>query len=154
MTEELMKALTLTGGYTAVSLAAVGSALGTGTAGSSAIGAMKKCYAQGKQAPFLLIALAGAPLSQTIYGMILMIFIKNQVAAKSAYWPLFLIMGIVGGLAMGVSAWYQGKAGAGACDALGETGKGFANYLMILGIVETVAIFALVFALMSIGYIA
>ncbi len=154
MTEELMKALTLTGGYTAVSLAAVGSALGTGTAGSSAIGAMKKCYAQGKQAPFLLIALAGAPLSQTIYGMILMIFIKNQIETKAAYWPLFLIMGIVGGLAMGVSAWYQGKAGAGACDALGETGKGFANYLMILGIVETVAIFALVFALMSIGYIA
>ena len=149
MTEELMKALTLTGGYTAVSLAAVGSALGTGTAGSSAIGAMKKCYAQGKQAPFLLIALAGAPLSQTIYGMILMIFIKNQIAEKSSYWPLFLIMGIVGGLAMGVSAWYQGKAGAGACDALGETGKGFANYLMILGIVETVAIFALVFALMA-----
>ena len=156
MTEELMKALTLTGGYTAVSLAAVGSALGTGTAGSSAIGAMKKCYAQGKQAPFLLIALAGAPLSQTIYGMILMILIKNKIenAANAAYWPLFLIMGVVGGLAMGVSAWYQGKAGAGACDALGETGKGFANYLMILGIVETVAIFALVFALMSIGYIA
>lgn len=146
---ELMKALTLAGGYAAVSLAAVGSALGTGTAGSSAIGAWKRCYAQNKPAPFLLMALAGAPLSQTIYGMILLIFIKNQVASNAAYWPLFLTMGIVGGIAMGVSAWYQGKAGAGGCDAFGETGKGFANYLMILGIVETVAIFALVFALMA-----
>ncbi len=144
-----MKALTLAGGYAAVSLAAVGSALGTGTAGSSAIGAWKRCYAQNKPAPFLLMALAGAPLSQTIYGMILLIFIKNQVASNAAYWPLFLTMGIVGGVAMGVSAWYQGKAGAGGCDAFGETGKGFANYLMILGIVETVAIFALVFALMA-----
>tara|TARA_B100000609_G_C17123758_1_gene386412 strand:+ start:460 stop:918 length:459 start_codon:yes stop_codon:yes gene_type:complete len=149
MEQELMKALTLAGGYAAVSLAAVGSALGTGTAGSSAIGAWKRCYAQNKPAPFLLMALAGAPLSQTIYGMILLIFIKNQVASNAAYWPLFLTMGIVGGVAMGVSAWYQGKAGAGGCDAFGETGKGFANYLMILGIVETVAIFALVFALMA-----
>jgi V/A-type H+/Na+-transporting ATPase subunit K len=149
MQEELMKALTLAGGYAAVSLAAVGSALGTGTAGSSAIGAWKKCYAQNKPAPFLLMALAGAPLSQTIYGMIMLIFIKGQVATNAAYWPLFLAMGIVGGTAMGVSAWYQGKAGAGGCDAFGETGKGFANYLMILGIIETVAIFALVFALMA-----
>jgi hypothetical protein len=50
---------------------------------------------------------------------------------------------------MGISAWYQGKAAAGGCDAFAETGKGFANYLMILGVVETVAIFALVFSLMA-----
>lgn len=149
MEQELMKALSLAGGYAAVSLAAVGSALGTGTAGSSAIGAWKRCYAQNKPAPFLLMALAGAPLSQTIYGMILLIVISGKATEQAAYWPLFLTMGIVGGIAMGISAWYQGKAGAGGCDAFGETGKGFANYLMILGIVETVAIFVLVFAFMA-----
>jgi V/A-type H+-transporting ATPase subunit K len=47
------------------------------------------------------------------------------------------------------SAWYQGRAGAGGCDAFAETGKGFANYLMILGVVETVAIFALVFSFLA-----
>ena len=35
-------------------------------------GAWKKCYAQSKAAPFILITFIGAPLSQTIYGMILM----------------------------------------------------------------------------------
>jgi V/A-type H+-transporting ATPase subunit K len=49
---------------------------------------------------------------------------------------------------MGVSAWYQGKAGAGACDSFAETGKGFANNLTVLGVVETVAIFAMVFSLL------
>ena len=33
---------------------------------------------------------------------------------------------------MGASAFAQGKAGAGAADAMGETGKGFVNYLMVL----------------------
>lgn len=155
MTEELMQALSLAGGYSAVAFAAMGSAIGTGIGGSSAIGAWKKCYAQNKPAPFLLMALAGAPLSQTIYGMILLIIIKGKVmvegdAASLAYaWPFFLIIGIVGGIAMGVSAMYQGKAAAGGCDAFAETGKGFANYLMVLGIVETVAIFALVFSLLA-----
>ena len=72
---EMMKALALAGGYAAVGLAGVGSSLGTGIGGSAAVGAWKKCYQQDKPAPFLLVALAGAPLSQTIYGMIMMIIL-------------------------------------------------------------------------------
>ena len=53
--------------------------------------------------------------------------------------------GIAGGIAMGLSAWFQGRAAAVACDAFGETGKGFGNYLLVLGLVETVALFVLVF---------
>ena len=53
--------------------------------------------------------------------------------------------GIFGGLGMAASAWFQGKAGAGGAVALTETGEGFANYLMTIGIVETVALFVLVF---------
>jgi V/A-type H+-transporting ATPase subunit K len=153
MTQELMQALSLAGGYSAVAFAAMGSAVGTGIGGSSAIGAWKKCYAQNKPAPFLLMALAGAPLSQTIYGMIVMIVIKLKVVTdvgSLAYaWPFFLIIGVLGGIAMGVSAMYQGKAAAGGCDAFAETGKGFANYLMVVGIVETVAIFALILSLLA-----
>ena len=36
---------------------------------------------------------------------------------------------------------------AAAADAFAETGKGFANQLMALGIVETVAIFVLAFSI-------
>lgn len=149
MTNEMMQDLALIGGYSAVAFAAMGSALGTGTAGSSAIGAWKKCYAQNKPAPFLLMALAGAPLSQTIYGLVMLMFIKGKAATMPQAWPLLLVIGVVGGIAMGASAWYQGRAGAGGCDAFAETGKGFANYLMILGVIETVAIFALVFSFLA-----
>ena len=39
-----------------LAFAAIGSALGSGTAGMAAIGAWKKCYAQNRPAPFMLIA--------------------------------------------------------------------------------------------------
>jgi V/A-type H+-transporting ATPase subunit K len=125
----------------AISLAAVGSALGTGVAGMAAIGAWKKCFAQNKPAPFLAVAFAGAPLTQTIYGLILM----NALIASSAASMAKLGVGVFGGTAIGFSAFLQGKAAASASDALGETGKGFANYLMVIGIIETVALFVMVF---------
>jgi len=124
-----------------LTFAAIGSALGTGAAGMAAVGAWKKCYAANKSAPFMLVAFVGAPLSQTIYGMILM----NKIAEAAAAGHYFWSFGLLGGLAMGFSAFFQGKAGAGAADALAETGKGFANYLMVLGVIETVALFVMVF---------
>lgn len=187
MTDALMMALGKMGGAAMLGLSALGSALGAGAAAPAAIGAWKKCYAQNKSAPFMLLAFIGAPLSQTIYGMIIMnkivaaldftSYLKADVikaardsavaasssdwvslvppdalaAAKAAAgaaagnWEPMLAAGIFGGLAMGASAWLQGVAGAAASDALAETGQGAANYLMALGIIETVAIFVLVF---------
>jgi V/A-type H+-transporting ATPase subunit K len=130
-----------------LALAAIGSALGCGAAGMAAVGAWKKCFAQNKPAPFLLVAFVGAPLTQTIYGMILM----NAIIASSVEPVAKMAAGIFGGMAMGFSAWLQGKAGASASDALAETGKGFANYLMVLGLVETVALFVMVFLMQAIG---
>jgi V/A-type H+-transporting ATPase subunit K len=127
----------------ALALAACGSAIGTGTAGMAAVGAWKKAFAQNKPAPFTLIAFVGAPLTQTIYGYILMNTLA--AAADTANQWLLLGAGLFGGLGMGFSAAFQGKAGAGACDALAETGKGFGQYIMVLGIVETVALFVMVF---------
>ena len=136
--------------YITVGLAAVGSSIGAGIAGQAAIGAWKKCYAQGKQAPFLLLALVGAPLSQTIYAMIMMTMIQSHIGDPAKF-PLCLAIGIFGGLAQMFSAIFQGKAGAGGCVAYAETKQGFANYLMVLGIVETCAIFALVFSIMALS---
>ncbi|HNR94164.1 MAG TPA: V-type ATP synthase subunit K [Kiritimatiellia bacterium] len=151
MDELLMTAWGKFGGAAALCLAAVGSALGAGAAGPAAIGAWKKCYAQGKAAPFTLVTFVGAPLSQTIYGMILMNKIMQIAASAPQSWPLLVSAGVFGGLAMGASAWYQGKAGAAGSDALGETGQGFGNYLMVLGVIETVALFVMVFLLMAVG---
>lgn len=147
MTDLMQEALTYSGAFASIAFAAIGSGLGCGAGGSAAVGAWKKCYAQNKPAPFQLAVFAGAPLSQTIYGMILMFIIMGKVEQHAGNWPLFLMMGIIGGIAMGVSSWMQGIAAAGACDAQAETGKGFTNYLMALGIIETVAIFVMAFGI-------
>ncbi|MCK4813163.1 MAG: V-type ATP synthase subunit K [Candidatus Marinimicrobia bacterium] len=136
--------LAMFGSAAALGLAALGSAMGTGVASQAAIGGWKKCFANDKPAPFMLVAFAGAPLTQTIYGFLLMQFIGNSDKD-----PLGLLgAGIFGGLAMGLSAFMQGKAAARAADALAETGKGTANYFMVIGIVETVALFVMVFLLL------
>jgi V/A-type H+-transporting ATPase subunit K len=129
----------------ALALAAIGSALGAGSAGMAAVGAWKKCFVQNRPAPFMLIAFVGAPLTQTIYGFILMNALNG--ASATADPGLLFGAGILGGIAMGFSAWFQGKAGAVASDALAETGKGFGNFIMVLGLVETVALFVMVFLL-------
>lgn len=128
-----------------LALAAMGSAMGTGVAGMAAIGAWKKAYAANKVAPFLLVAFAGAPLSQTLYGLILRNGIDKAALPPESY-VYQMIIGGVCGAAMGLSAWMQGKAGARAADALGETGKGFVNYILVVGIIETVALFVMAFA--------
>jgi len=124
----------------ALGLAAIGSALGTGVAGQASMGAWKKCFATNRPAPFILVLFCGAPLTQTIYGFLLMLFIQ-----RSQQEPLLLLSaGIFGGLAIGFSAMMQGRAAAGAADALADTGKGLANYLTAIGIIETVALFVII----------
>ena len=101
----------------ALGLSAAGSAFGAGFAGMSSVGAWKKCYASGKPAPFIMIAFTGAPLTQTIYGFLLMNFINSANCDP--------------GMALGVGIF-----------------GGTANYFIVIGIVETVALFTLVFGLL------
>ena len=71
---------------------------------------------------------------------------NTLLAAKNTAPDWFVIgAGLFGGAAMGFSAYAQGKAAASASDAFAETNKGFGNYLMVLGLVETVALFVMVF---------
>ena len=131
------------GAAVCMGIAAIGSAIGIGIAGQGAIGAWKRCYVNNKPAPFILTVFAGAPLTQTFYGFLLM---QSMAASQKDSWFL-LGLGIASGLAMCFSAIAQGKAGAAGSDALGETGKGFAQYIMVVGLCETVALFAMVFSM-------
>lgn len=125
-------------------IAAMGSAIGIGAAGQAAIGAWKRCYMNNKPAPFILTVFAGAPLTQTIYGFLLM---QSMISSEKD--GMFLLaLGIFSGLAIALSAVFQGKAGAAGSDALGETGKGFVQYIMVVGLCETVALFAMVFSML------
>ena len=130
----------------ALGISAIGSVLGAGAAAQASVGAWKKCHANGKPAPFIMVAFSGAPLTQTIYGFLLMNFIRNAVNSGASS-TLAMFCGIFGGLAIGLSAVFQGKVAAASADALGETGKGTANYFIVIGIIETVALFTLVFSL-------
>jgi V/A-type H+/Na+-transporting ATPase subunit K len=136
------------GGALALGLSAIGSGLGIGAAGLGAIGAWKKCYAQNRPVPLIqLIVFVSAPITQTFYGMIVMKVRLLEMAADPTMYPAAIAWGLFGGIAIGLSAWIQGRIGAAAADAFAETGQGFANYLMALGIIESVAIFVMVFIL-------
>lgn len=139
--------LGLLGTSLAMGIAAIGSGIGVSISSKAAVGAWKKCYMSNKAAPFVLTVFAGAPLTQTIYGFLLM----QQLMGSSAD-PLFLLgLGIASGIAIAFSAVFQGQVGAAGADALAETGKGFSNYITVVGLCETVALFVLVFSMVALG---
>jgi V/A-type H+-transporting ATPase subunit K len=144
--------LGLIGAGLVMGISAIGSGIGIGIAGQAVIGAWKKCYIANKPAPMTLLAFGGAPLTQTFYGFILgLLFMKPAALANPENGVFYLALGIASGTAIAFSAVVQGKSGAAGADATGETGKGFVNYMMIVGICETVAIFAMVLSMISLG---
>jgi V/A-type H+-transporting ATPase subunit K len=134
-------------------LGALGSALGIGAAGRAAAGAWAKEAKAGKALNFSYIILTGMPLSQTIYGFILMlvglsglVYQPEMLVANSG---ALLTIGLAGGLAELFSAWMQGLIGAAGCRALSEgEGKGLVFIIIAMGIVETVGLFGFVFLLL------
>lgn len=144
-------ALCIAGAIGVVGLSAAGSAIGIGKAACATIGAWKKCYAQNKPAPYTLFTFVGAPLTQTLYGMILMTMLlsvaKNPIPGAGI---AAVILALTAGTGICASAAFQGQAAAAASDAQAETGKGLTNYLAAIGVIETVAIFVMVFAILCI----
>lgn len=136
----------LFGAAAVLGISAVGSAIGLSIAGQATIGAWKRCYMNNKPAPFILVAFAGAPLTQTIYGFLLM---NAMLASQKSDWFL-LGVGVICSLGIAASAIAQGSAGAAGSDALAETGKGFSQYITVVGLCETVALFVMVFGLISV----
>lgn len=131
-------------------LGAVGSALGIGAAGRAAAGAWAKEAKEGKGMSFLYIALAGMPLSQTIYGFVIML----ALLSSRVYDPEFMAanagamfsIGLACGLGELFSAWMQGAIGAAGVRAMCETdGKPFTFTIIAMGIAETVGLFAAFF---------
>ena len=118
----------------ALGLSALGSAFGVGCASLASVGAWKKCYMSNKAAPFILTVFAGAPLTQTIYGFLLMQQMKSAAAE-----PSFLFgLGIASGLAMAVSAVKVDTASADTNTVYPfETGVNAFEYGVELTVTET-----------------
>ncbi len=132
-------------------LGAIGSALGIYAAGSAAAGAWASEGKAGKNLSFQYIIMVAAPISQTLYSMILM----NSMLTKAATPEnALLLLGAAIGCGLGelFSAWGQGQIGAAGVRCLNESGgKGFGLIIIALGIIETVGIFAMVFGLSILG---
>ena len=125
-------------------LAALGSAISMGLGGPAVIGSYKKCYVQNKPAPFIMVVFAGTSLTNVIYGFLVMQALAGSTLPGEALFAL----GIGSGLCIGVVAVTQSMCSAAAADAFAETGKGFGNYMMVIGIAETVSLFAMVFTML------
>ncbi|MCL2834725.1 MAG: V-type ATP synthase subunit K [Treponema sp.] len=144
--------LGLIGAGIVLGISAIGSGIGVSFSGSACIGAWKKCYLANKPAPMTLLAFGGAPLTQTFYGYILgLLFMKPAAIANPQMGLFYLVLGIASGLAICISAVVQGMVGACGADATGETGQGFANYMIVVGMCETIAIFVMVLSMISLG---
>jgi len=135
-------------------VAAVGSCLGVSAAGTSAAGAWAKDARAGKPLRFIYIVMVSAPITQTVYGFLVMLQIVDKIGAGVASGITLLGIGLATGIGEMISAWVQGIIGAGGCRMISEAdGKGFALVVIAIGIAETVGIFVLVFMSILLGRI-
>ena len=123
----------------------IGSMIGAYIVGSATIGAWKKCYLENKPGPFIMVAFAGAPLTNPIYGFILMGQLDASVRLSD--FQLFY-MGLVAGFVLAGSAYTQARVAAYASESFAETGQGFGNNMMVVGMCETIALFTMVFTIL------
>ncbi|WP_159517916.1 V-type ATP synthase subunit K [uncultured Sunxiuqinia sp.] len=148
LTTILTTVVTGFGGHAiALGIAGVGSAIGTGVAGMGALGLWKQAIKDNKKLPPLALAMVGMPLSQVIYGMIFMNSMIDANLNPDSYvnqmiWAFFI------GIAIAASAIMQGRVGAAACANLAVNEKqGAGMYIAAMGIIETVALLAMVFGM-------
>jgi len=146
-----MTLLTVVNGFgghaIALGIAGVGSAIGTGIAAMGAMGLWKQSIKDNKKLPALALAMVGMPLSQVIYGMIFMNALSGADLNPDSYMNQ-MVFALFVGLAIAASAIMQGRAGAAACSNLAVDDKqGAGMYIAAMGVIETVALLAMVFGM-------
>lgn len=127
-------------------LGCIGSAIGCGIGGMASHAVMSRVEENhGK-----FIGLSAMPSSQAIFGFVLMLLMKNNIQAGTLP-PLSAIgIGASVGAALLVSAIYQGMCAASGIQAAAKQPAILGKCFAALGIVESFALFAFVFALLII----
>jgi len=127
--------------YAPMALGAIGSIIGCATAGQAAIGAMldtESGYGR-------YVGVSAMPSSQVIYGIVVMFTLNRPVTAEVA--PGLFAVGVLAGLALMMSAIYQGQCCASAIHATKSKPEIFGLSIAPAAIVEGFAVFAFIFAL-------
>jgi V/A-type H+-transporting ATPase subunit K len=126
-------------------LSSLGAVLGMSVNGPAVIGAWKKCALHNRPVPFIMVVFAATCLSNIIYGYIAMDALATSLHMSDHY---IMWLGIISGICIGANSFVQAVVGANAADAYAETGKNFGNYIMVVGIAETFALFVMVFVIL------
>jgi V/A-type H+-transporting ATPase subunit K len=145
----VIQALATIGGMIALTGGLVGSAIGIAIASSAGVATLSEEAGQLKN----VIVLASLPMTQTFYGLIILIVILTVVVPNlpAAGWAGagVLITGIMGGFAEFFSAVYQGSVCASGIALLPKTkGQILTASMMLAVFVELIGVLGLVFVIM------
>lgn len=145
MTEFTVIFLGWMGLFAPTTLGAIGSIIGCTIAGQAAIGAMldsESGYGR-------FIGVSAMPSSQVVYGIVIMFTLNRTITADIA--PSIFAIGILSGLALMLSAIYQGQCCASAIHAAKVKPEVFGLSIAPASIVEGFAVFTFIFALVLAG---
>ncbi len=139
--EQLIVALGWAGLYGPMALGAIGSVIGCAIAGQAAIGALLETESGHGR----FIGLSAMPSSQSIYGIVVMFSLQRPVTVDTA--PGLFAVGILAGVALLLSAVYQGSCCASAINSAKSKPEIFGLSIAPAAIVEGFGVFAFIFAL-------
>lgn len=143
--------LAILGGALALAGGLAGSAIGIAKAASNGVATLSEEPGQLRN----VIVLTSLPMTQTFYGLIILILIITGVTEKiDSEGDGFAVLacGIIATLAFGVSAIYQGVVCASGIAVLSKTGgRILTNAMMLAVFVELIAVLGMVFAIMALS---
>lgn len=136
----------MVGSALSLAFSAIGAAIGCGLAGITSHGVMSRTdEGHGK-----LIGISAMPASQLIYGFVLMLLLRDSVNAGGVSPFSAIFIGGGSGLAIMVAAIAQGMCCCSAIQATAKQPNVFGKTFVAIGITESFALFAFVFALLLI----
>ena len=144
---EVILTLGWIGIYGPMALGAIGSMIGCAIGGMAACGAMLETESGYGR----FVGVSAMPSSQTIYGIVVMLSLNRAVTLENA--PALFGIGALAGVALLVSAMYQGRCCAASIRASKSKPEIFGLSIAPAAIVEGFAVFAFVFALILVGSI-
>ena len=138
------------GGAVALIGGLIGSSIGIGIAGSAGVATLSEDSGQFRN----VIVLASLPMTQTFYGLIILILIITTVVpnipAEGGAGFMVLGVGLIAAAAECFSAIYQGNVCASGISLLPKTkGRILTNAMMLAVFVELIGVLGLVFTIMS-----
>lgn len=130
----------------ALGLSRLGSSIGCGIAGMASHAVMARIEeGHGK-----IIGMSAAPSSQSIYGFILMLLMRDSIKAGTLAPMSGVGIGLAVGLAIMVSSIFQGKVCASGIQASAKQPAVYGKCFAAVGVIEPFSLFSFVFALLLI----